>query len=75
MDCTVMYTVKKNMLSHWIFLWLGFRKTCGGKPVGAHHFDLFSTTTPLLRPFIKLGFVIGREVQVEVMFWSKYRKG
>ena len=50
-----------------------------------HIFDLFCTSTPLLRPlyfvrftstsvlrpFVKSEFLIGREAQVEVQFWSK----
>ena len=29
------------------------------------------TSTSVLRPFVKYGFIIGRETQVEVQFWSK----
>ena len=36
----------------------------------ALYFDL-STSTSLLRHFVKSGLLIGREVQVEVQFWSK----
>ena len=52
---------------------------------GTHQFDLFCTSTSLLRPvyfdpltstyvlrpLVKSGFIIGRETQVEVQFWSK----
>jgi len=34
------------------------------------YFELF-TSTSVLRPFVKSGFLIGREAQVEVQFWSK----
>ena len=33
------------------------------------YFDLF-TSTRVLRPFVKSGLIIGRDVQVEVQFWS-----
>jgi len=42
-----------------------------------HHFHIFDlaycdlfTSTRVLRPFIKSGHLIGREVQIEVQFWS-----
>ena len=38
------------------------------------YFDLF-TSTSVLRPFVKFALLIGREVQAEVKFRSKYRKG
>ena len=34
------------------------------------YFDLF-TSTSVLRPFVKYGLLIGREVQAEVQLWSK----
>ena len=34
------------------------------------YFEL-CTSTRLLRPFVKSGFLIGREAQVEVQFWLK----
>ena len=34
-----------------------------------------STSTSVLRPFVKSGLLIGREVQVEVKFWSKWYLG
>ena len=36
-----------------------------------HTFDIFCTSTTLLRYFVKSGLRLGREVQVEVQFWSK----
>ena len=45
------------------------------RQAGMFQFDLFCTSAALLRPFVKSGLIIGREVQVEVKSVGRYENG